>query len=750
MFEEASLVEELQSALTLEDSLYKTRSALCSLLGIGDARIALLNGEKAVLKGSEESTIPLSGSFVQKVVDSKEYLLDNSLGKLAEFYELRDFYSEGFKSLLAIPLASNEKVFGVLILLGKTENSFDASLLKKARSAASIVSLFMANAVLHDWLRKKERLAQLVFEESESAVLIFDENGFVTEANSNARRLFGSIVGKNVKNFFQANDFVARVLKKELISTQLPSNGGFKTFQLDASSSSDRKTVAIRFFEPTEKDLKASVYEQVSEKSPDVVFQLSGDGKIIFANDSAVELLGFGKKELETAHISKIVFPTDLNLLNERLFDLNGGTTASHSTDLRLFSKDGKAKLFEVAMRGIINDAGRLSKIIFVARDAGLRSSVQKQVLDSVVAYASDAVYSFDTRGVIHSWSSGAEKIFGHSKDGVVGSSVRLLFPQEKEGELDDIIHELNGKRKVTSLETVRKRKNGELFNALVSIAAVTDEKGNIVDYVEVVKDITAEKKMEEVNRIQRKLEERNRQLMELNEMKSVFISNVSHELRTPLTNIHGYSSLLLEGEVGTLNAQQSEFLQVVVNETNRLTKLINDVLDLSKIDSGRLKLSLKDFDLRDLVEKCSCKSLAEKKGLYVNWNIAPEVPSIIGDPNRIAQVLINLVSNGIKFTESGGVAVNISMKSTKFVRIEVADTGIGIPPADQKNLFKRFYQVMRKDGQKQEGTGLGLAITREIIKLHGGKIGVESNPGAGSKFTFIIRVMPKKPRNRK
>ncbi|MBI5159238.1 PAS domain S-box protein [Candidatus Micrarchaeota archaeon] len=751
LLEEFQLVEELQSAQSLDDSLGKAVSRAKSTLPADDARVFLLDGENALAKrGSESVSLPLSGSSIQKILEAKSFFLDNSIGKLAGFYDVRELYSEGFRSVLSLPLVSSDKVFGVLTLLGKDEKFFDDSKVARAQSLSTLMSLAVANVIMRGWLKEKERLNQLFFEDPSSAILLVNEYGKVVDANANAKKLFGAIVGRSADDYFQASDFVSRVLSKKLSSIEVPSSSGPKLFELCASVSPDRKSVVMRFIEAGDKEKNNVAYEQVSEKSPDVVILLSADGKILFANDSAVELLDYSKKEFANMTFSELVFQPDLNLVNELMSELSSGAVISKAAVLRFSSKKGVQEKFDVAMRGVKDEVGRLSRIVLVARAVGGRSSMQKQFLDSVVNYASDAVYSFDTRGVVHSWSSSAEKIFGYPRDTIIGASVRLVFPQEREGELDEMLRVLNGKKKLASFETIRKRKNGELFNAYVSIAAITDESGKIVDYVEVVKDVTAERKMEEVNRIRRKLEERNRQLMELNEMKSVFISNVSHELRTPLTNIHGYSSLLLEGETGPLNEQQNEFMHVVVNETNRLTKLINDVLDLSKMDSGRFKLVLKEFDLRDLVEKCSCKSLAEKKGLAVTWDISPDIPVIMGDQNRIAQVLINLISNGIKFTETGGVTINVSRKSRNFVQVDVADTGMGIPLADQKSLFKRFYQVMRKDGQKQEGTGLGLAITKEIIKMHGGKIWVESTPGSGSKFSFILRTTLKKQRMRK
>ena len=170
-------------------------------------------------------------------------------------------------------------------------------------------------------------------------------------------------------------------------------------------------------------------------------------------------------------------------------------------------------------------------------------------------------------------------------------------------------------------------------------------------------------------------------------------------------------------------------------------------MLDLSKMESKKFKLEMRFFDPRTLVEQCSCESMAQEKGLYVRWNFAPDVAEVYGDPAKIAQVLINLVSNAIKFTNKGGVTVHVENKSRTFVQFDVTDTGAGIPEEEQARLFRRFSQLSA--GTKRKGgTGLGLAIAKEIVKLHGGKIWAKSEPGRGSTFSFKLRRVP--PRGRR
>jgi len=293
-------------------------------------------------------------------------------------------------------------------------------------------------------------------------------------------------------------------------------------------------------------------------------------------------------------------------------------------------------------------------------------------------------------------------------------------------------------------------RKDGEKIEVVANCSSIRDDDGRIIGFLEIIRDLSVQKKYEEAESRRLALEEKKRMLEQQKEAQSVFISNVSHELRTPLTSIHGYSSLLKEGEAGRLTEQQREFIEIINSETNRLTRLINDILDFSKMQSKRFKINPQLFDLRAITERSSCKSLAERKGLYVKWEIAPETPQVYGDPSRVSQILINLISNAIKFTQAGGITIRVAPKGRSFVQIDVIDTGIGISEEDQKTLFRRFSQVQPtagSDAAKPEGTGLGLAITKELVRLHGGKIWVKSEPGKGSVFSFTLRTSAPKTR---
>jgi signal transduction histidine kinase len=245
--------------------------------------------------------------------------------------------------------------------------------------------------------------------------------------------------------------------------------------------------------------------------------------------------------------------------------------------------------------------------------------------------------------------------------------------------------------------------------------------------------------------RLFREIEDKSRQIEAANRHKSEFLANMSHELRTPLNAIIGFSEVLQERLFGELNEKQAEYTDDILTSGRHLLSLINEILDLSKVEAGRMELELATFDLPLAIDNARTfvRERATKHGITLDVDVDERVGDYVGDERKIKQILLNLLSNAVKFTPEGG-RIGITARQTNgSVEISVSDTGIGIPPEDQATIFEEFRQVGGDYAHKKEGTGLGLTLAKKFVELHGGRIWVESDIGKGSTFTFTLPLNP-------
>jgi signal transduction histidine kinase len=245
--------------------------------------------------------------------------------------------------------------------------------------------------------------------------------------------------------------------------------------------------------------------------------------------------------------------------------------------------------------------------------------------------------------------------------------------------------------------------------------------------------------------RLFREIEDKSQELEAASRHKSEFLANMSHELRTPLNAILGFSEVLAERMFGDVNEKQAEYLQDILASGRHLLSLINDILDLSKVEAGRLELEVTRFHLPTAVDSAATlvRERANRHGITLDVIVDPELGDVLADERKLRQILLNLLSNAVKFTPEGGRVSVSAAPGDGVIEIAVSDTGIGIAPEDQAAVFEEFRQVGRDSARKQEGTGLGLALTKKFVELHGGRISVRSEPDKGSTFTVTIPVRP-------
>ncbi len=288
--------------------------------------------------------------------------------------------------------------------------------------------------------------------------------------------------------------------------------------------------------------------------------------------------------------------------------------------------------------------------------------------------------------------------------------------------------------------ETVLKAKDGKSLHTLFNATSIRSRSGKVLQIFAFLTDINRQKEAEET------LKKGNEALKKVDLMKSDFVSNVSHELRTPLTSIKNAIAILAGGKAGPLNETQDRFLKMASRNIDRLAALLNDVLDLSKLEAGKVENRPSELKLSKLIGQVTTlfQDQAMEKSLQFETDAGQKLPAVYADADRVEQVLCNLLSNAFKFTPRGGrVSLSVN-EETGWVKICVSDTGPGLSPEDQERVFERFYQVGDSLGQTIQGTGLGLAIARELVMIQGGDMGVQSEIGEGCRFFFTLPVFSK------
>ncbi len=363
--------------------------------------------------------------------------------------------------------------------------------------------------------------------------------------------------------------------------------------------------------------------------------------------------------------------------------------------------------------------------------------------------------------GAITFFNTYARKFFRFSEPDVTGMNIIGTIVPEKESSgrdlkqlMDDIV---SSPEKYLFSENENIRQDGERVWISWTNKPVYDESGSVAEILSVGNDITELKKAEEfLQNTLKELTVAKEHAEAADQLKSAFLATMSHELRTPLNSIIGFTGIILQGLAGPLSEEQKKQMSMVQNSATHLLSLINDVLDISKIEAGQFEVYAEPFDLRSVIEKTAAalKPAAVKKGIDLIINVSDDVGEIVSDKRRVDQVLLNLIQNAVKFTDRGNVTLSVDViqdyapsgadkksEPVPAVQFRVSDTGIGIQPYDLSRLFQPFRQVDTGIARKNEGTGLGLAICRRLAGLMGGEVTAESEWGRGSIFTFTIPV---------
>ena len=478
----------------------------------------------------------------------------------------------------------------------------------------------------------------------------------------------------------------------------------------------------------------------------DGIVALDQDDRIIFMNNAAELLLGVSDSRARGAAIEEFcsfVPNKMLSGLNSNPDGVEGiaGLVDRNCRWLMMTTRSSKlpVELIRTTIRGSNSEnAGHVLSIRDISET--IAAVAAKSRLAAIVSNSYDAILSIDPSATIVSWNLGAERIYGFTEAEMIGKSVQDLAAdsagRERFRESVDLV--LSGKDAV-SFETLRRSRSGKYISIAMSLSPMRDAEGNVVEIACIERDVSAEKDYEEsLILAKRNAEESSR-------VKSEFLSNMSHELRTPLNSIMGMIDLSRDLSVSD---EQREYLDIARQSAENLLFLINSILDFSKIEAGKMRIQSVPFDLVEAVEDCmeELSVQAHRKGLSLLFRAQPEIPKKVeGDPRRFKQIVTNLLSNSIKFTEVGGVRVDLRFDTDdgggefKRFMLSVKDSGIGIDSERQVSIWETFTQLDGSSTRAYGGTGLGLSIVKSLTELMGGAVSVESDLGVGSTFVASI-----------
>jgi PAS domain S-box-containing protein len=628
---------------------------------------------------------------------------------------------------------------------------------------------------LQEQLRESQIYNRGLIEASPDALVAVDPDLIITDVNEQMVKMTGvpreELIGAAFKEFFTDPERAAAGVRQTLrvgsvanYELALLSRGGRHTLvSFNAAVFKDAGGKVAGVF-ASARDITAQKKTQerlresenynrgLIEGSPDALVTVDPELIITDVNEQMVRLSGYTRKQLLGSR-----FPTlfaDPVRAEEGVRNAFALKSLSNY-EIVLRKRSGQKITVAVNAGPFSDNTGAVRGVVAAARDITEQKKLEAELQESqnytrgLVESNIDALMTTDVLGRISDVNRQMEVLTGLSREQLIGTPFKNYFTNPERAE--EAIRRVLGENRVTDYELTMRTPTGTV-DVSYNAATFRDTNNRIRGVFAAARDVTEQKRLrDQLEQRNRELEVQNQRVQEANRLKSEFLASMSHELRTPLNSIIGFSEFLASQQDGHFSAEQREYLEDIRNSGNHLLQLINDVLDLAKVESGKMDLTPETFSPKKAIaEVCSVvKPMAEGKRLHLKSVVAPSLEQVSLDSLRFKQILYNLVSNAVKFTDpEGKIEIRVKPLRDGMFRLEVSDTGIGIAPEDLPRLFREFEQLDAGPGRRYQGSGLGLSLTKKLVELHGGTIEVKSEVGRGTTFGVVLPTQLPAPAN--
>jgi PAS domain S-box-containing protein len=585
------------------------------------------------------------------------------------------------------------------------------------------------------------RLAAIV-DGSDDAIVSKDLDGTVRSWNRGARQLFGytaeEMVGGSILRIIppelhmEERDILARIAAGDRIdhyeTRRLHKDGRVVEVSLSVSPLRDihgrvigaskiARDVSLR----REAEGAKAVLSAVVESADDAIISKDLDGTVTSWNPAAERMYGFTAAEMVGSSVTRIIPPELHGEEASILASVREGRRIDHYETVRL-RRDGRRFHVSITVSPVRDGSGRVVGASKVARDIGFQREAERTqgILAAIVRSSDDAIISKNLDGVVTSWNPAAERLYGFSSAEMVGQPITRLIPPELRQEEDYILGEIGEGRRLTHFETQRLRKDGTRIHVSLTVSPVRSAAGAVIGASKIARDITAQK--------------------EAQKRKDEFLAVLAHELRNPLAPIRTTLALVRDGAL--VGPQRERALEIADRQMSHLTRLLEDLLDVSRLATGRVELKKERLDLAKVAAQSAEAArpylLARHHTFRVEISDTPLW--IEADTVRIHQVINNLLTNAAKYTDPGGEVVMTVGRKDGVAFVRVSDTGIGFTPEMKRRLFMLFAQEKAAAGRTSGGLGIGLALVREFVERHGGAVEA-SSPGLGQGSEFAVTL---------